>query len=88
VNAEQLLQIESQVKAEVVGRSEALSYATGRIAEGVGDEGQGRSDTAVLELGAQSKPFSEQVLAGQDQLERRGGREGSASHPGRSQGSG
>src|SRR5262245_25663847 len=58
-----------EVKAEVVGRSEALFHTAGWISEGVADEGQRWGDSAVLERTAQAEPVSEQVLGGQNQLE-------------------
>src|SRR5260370_93711 len=45
--------------------------AAGRIAKGVGEGGQRRGDTVLLKPRACTVPVAEQVLAGQDQLERR-----------------
>src|ERR1700682_483692 len=67
----QLLEIEAQVKADVVSRGEALPLATGWITKGVGDKRKSRSDAVFLEPAAHAVPVAEQVLARQDQLERR-----------------
>src|SRR5260370_23300363 len=67
----ELLEIEVQVKAEVAALSEALLLAASRIAKGVGEGGQRRGDTVLLKPRACTVPVAEQVLAGQDQLERR-----------------
>src|SRR5881296_80762 len=71
--SEHLLKIEYQIEAEIARPSEALSHAADRIAEGVGDERQGRGDAVVLERRACAVPVSEQVLLGQDELEGRVG---------------
>jgi len=46
-------------------------HATGRIAEGFGDERDTRINTVVLEPGASAELVPQQVPGGQDKLDRR-----------------
>jgi hypothetical protein len=80
---EQFLKIGAQVDVEVASLPETVLHTARRISERVHDEGHGRCDTALFEPRPGTRPVSEQVGLGQDELEWRIG-QGACAGRGRS----